>query len=435
MITRTSRLDSKDAFLRASELIFSLCCDEFPADFDEVAPKDLMFFDIETTGLSPDTSYLYLIGCLYLDGDEVVHTQFFSEGIADERELIESYDELLASHRVLAHFNGQTFDIPYIERKRARLNLISSCEIVHAGLNAICAPLPQDTSANHVVLSFDIFKYLRGYKKFLNMSSMSQKSLEAYCGLNREDIYDGGQLIEVYGRYIATKKLEDLRAKSALQLPEGCDSASLLKVLLLHNYEDVLGMLEVCRMLALPAFLRKYSASPVITGCTCDDRYLQVALKTGLDLFMLDRRTIECPDGSVIRITAVSGSNDAIGCSDGNGKSTVILTIPIIENEFRFFHSDYKNYFYLPAEDSAIPRSIGEFMDKSLRTKCTPANCYTRHYLRVVPLTVKPSKDENYSFKVFKTDFKSTARYTDISQLTADETLMSEYIQSAIRGI
>ena len=36
---------------------------------ERIAPlRDLLFFDIETTGFSGDTSQLYLIGCVYHDG-------------------------------------------------------------------------------------------------------------------------------------------------------------------------------------------------------------------------------------------------------------------------------------------------------------------------------------------------------------------------------
>ena len=41
--------------------------DTYP--LDRIGPlKDLLFFDIETTGFSGDTSQLYLIGCTYHDG-------------------------------------------------------------------------------------------------------------------------------------------------------------------------------------------------------------------------------------------------------------------------------------------------------------------------------------------------------------------------------
>lgn len=426
MITRINRLPNASAFLKASELIFSL----IPAATDAPAglsASDLLFFDIETTGLSPDTSYLYLIGCLYLDGCEVVHTQFFSEGIADEPELIEAYDEILSSHRVLAHFNGQTFDIPYIERKRLRLGLSSPVNIIPVSTSGEEVYLP--TAPCGTVLSFDIFKTLRGYKKFLGLNSMSQKSLEVVCGLNREDIYDGGQLIEVYGRYIATKKLEDLRSGSsaALNLPAGCDAASLLQTLLLHNYEDVLGMLEVSRMLTLPAFLKSKKAQSAITDVDCTDNSLIITVTTDLDLFMLGCKSLTCPDGSKISIAAL--------CNGDSREFRVVFTIPVSRFECKLFYPDYKNYFYLLTEDTAIPCSIGEFMDKSLRRKCTAANCYTRHCLDFVPLAVKPSRNDGFSFKIFRPEFKSCFQYADLSELIADRDKLAEYLTGILMSL
>ena len=44
---------------------------DFPETYplDRIGPKEqLLFFDIETTGFSEDTSQLYLIGCRYQTG-------------------------------------------------------------------------------------------------------------------------------------------------------------------------------------------------------------------------------------------------------------------------------------------------------------------------------------------------------------------------------
>ena len=44
---------------------------DFPDTYplDRIGPlKDILFFDIETTGFSGETSQLYLIGCTYFDG-------------------------------------------------------------------------------------------------------------------------------------------------------------------------------------------------------------------------------------------------------------------------------------------------------------------------------------------------------------------------------
>ena len=65
-------------------------------DNDDAFAEKLLFFDIETTGLSADSSFLYLIGCLYTEGGELILSQFFSEGINEEARLIAEFDKLLS---------------------------------------------------------------------------------------------------------------------------------------------------------------------------------------------------------------------------------------------------------------------------------------------------------------------------------------------------
>ena len=63
------------------------------------------FLDIETTGLSPVSSYITLIGVLDSEG----YTAFVQgENLPDFREAIEKYD-------LVVTFNGAAFDLPYIE--------------------------------------------------------------------------------------------------------------------------------------------------------------------------------------------------------------------------------------------------------------------------------------------------------------------------------
>lgn len=55
-----------------------------------------------------------------------------------------------------------------------------------------------------------------------------------------------------------------------------------------------------------------------------------------------------------------------------------LLTIPCVHEELKYFIPDYKNYYYLPEEDTAIHRSVAEFVDKSHRKAATAATCYVR---------------------------------------------------------
>ena len=59
--------------------------------------------------------------------------------------------------------------------------------------------------------------------------------------------------------------------------------------------------------------------------------------------------------------------------------------VPILEGELKYFYPDYKNYYYLPQEDTAVHKSLGEFVDRSARKKATAATCYTRKKGRFLP--------------------------------------------------
>lgn len=49
--------------------------------------EDFLFFDIETTGFSPKTSALYLIGVLYYQKDNWYLKQWFANDYNSEKEL------------------------------------------------------------------------------------------------------------------------------------------------------------------------------------------------------------------------------------------------------------------------------------------------------------------------------------------------------------
>ena len=77
------------------------------------------FFDIETTGLSPKASSLYLIGGMHYDPlyEQWCLIQWFADDYKSEKKILEYFLEYLKKFRVLYHFNGATFDIPYILQK------------------------------------------------------------------------------------------------------------------------------------------------------------------------------------------------------------------------------------------------------------------------------------------------------------------------------
>ena len=66
-------------------------------------------------------------------------------------------------------------------------------------------------------------------------------------------------------------------------------------------------------------------------------------------------------------------------------KNLLKFRIELYEGELKFFYPNYKDYFYLPLEDTAVHKSVGEFVDKSARVRATAKTCYTRKNGLFVP--------------------------------------------------
>ena len=55
---------------------------------DDMREKSLLFFDIETTGLSPEHAEVFLIGALRLSESGAELHQFFAETQSEEKEIL-----------------------------------------------------------------------------------------------------------------------------------------------------------------------------------------------------------------------------------------------------------------------------------------------------------------------------------------------------------
>ncbi len=302
-------------------------------EFKETYPLDrigrreeLLFFDIETTGFSGEYSTLYLIGGVYYRNGSWNLIQWFADTLEAEQELLITFFEFLKQFRMVLHFNGDGFDLPYL-LKRCRAH-----------------GLPYDFSA---VDSFDIYKKIRPYREVLGLTSMKQKSIEAFLKVERKDLYSGGQLIEVYKDYLMTHE------------------KFLFDLLILHNEDDLKGMPLILPILNYPDFLE-------------GDFHLEhQELVSQTDIFGQEHRSL--------RLTCRNGFSVPIGFSKSNALVSLeaegewlTVTIDLYEGELKYFYPDYKNYYYLIYEDKAIHKSVAEYVDKEARIKATAKTCYTR---------------------------------------------------------
>jgi uncharacterized protein len=80
----------------------------------------VVFFDIETTGLSGGAGTLaFLVGCGWFEQGAFHVRQFFLRGPGGEPAMLEALAGMLATASLLVTFNGRTFDVPVMETRWA----------------------------------------------------------------------------------------------------------------------------------------------------------------------------------------------------------------------------------------------------------------------------------------------------------------------------
>ena len=82
--------------------------------------KRVVFFDLETTGLSGGAGTLpFLAGCGWFEDDAFRVRQFFLATPAGERAMLEALTRVFDEASLLVTFNGRTFDVPLMETRWA----------------------------------------------------------------------------------------------------------------------------------------------------------------------------------------------------------------------------------------------------------------------------------------------------------------------------
>ena len=337
---------------------------------EQIKEEELLFFDIETTGFTAKSSNLYLIGVACKKGNDWKIKQFFAENTLEEAEIIRAFFDCAKDYKYLVHFNGNHFDLPYITQKCALLSL----------------PYHFDDFSG-----IDIYKRISSYKYFLKLPNCKQKTIEYFLGIGREDLYSGGDLIKVYKDYVANPSKESL------------------DLLILHNADDLKGMLQIVSILAYyDLFNGNLRAKKVqINSYTDMNGIVQKELLMKLHL------------PTPLPVATSFMSNNCY--FTGNGDNATIK-VPLYEEELKYFYSNYKDYYYLPEEDLAIHKSVATFVDKDCREKATAATCYTRKQSTYLPewsILFEP---------FFKRDYNSKELYFELTEdLKADRVAFSNY--------
>ena len=286
--------------------------------------KQLLLFDIETTGLSHRYSHLYMIGAVFSENNHQILRQWLVQKPADEKKVLEEFAALLNDTSLPVCYNGITFDIPYLRDRYAYWD--------------IKCPFPDRQSAEQTL---DLYQYARLMGKYYTLKSMKQKDIESLLSVSRKDLMSGGELIPIYENYVRTLDPE------AEQL------------LFLHNHDDLLGMIAL-----LPILNYK--------RLTENDFYHTLSAKFNEKQELLTI-TFRIAD-QLPKSLSIEFESAHLAVYENCGS----LTIEGKWQTRKMFFKNYKDYFYLPIEDTAIHKSVGRFVDPSCRQKAKAATCYQK---------------------------------------------------------
>jgi len=279
-------------------------------------PDQYLFFDIETTGLSAARSDLYLIGYgTIINNEQFRITLLFNDDGCSEPKILAAFREVLFHYKYLVTYNGDTFDLPYIKEK--------------------CRQFRQEISFDSIT-SIDVYRKIRKYKKSLQMDSMKQSALESAMGMKRDEFHSGGLLIDAYYDYLNTK------------------DTHLLDMLLSHNKDDIYGLFFVSGVLTLTSF---FDGEFEISETSCTDTHFMIRVQTGM---------LAIPFDTICNDIHISGKD-----------KTVLIEIPVIRDTLKYFYKDYKNYFYLPLEQTAIHKDVACYVESAYKEKARPETAYT----------------------------------------------------------
>ncbi|SEF48640.1 hypothetical protein SAMN04487934_101312 [Eubacterium ruminantium] len=303
-------------------------------------PEEVLMFDIETTGLSASSSFVYIIGINYYKNGEWHITLLFNDDGRSEPEIIETFMRLLPEYKYLIEFNGDTFDVPFVKKR---------LEYINTRLNR---NIPDNFYRVH---QLDLYKIIRPYKAALGLSNLKQKTIERFVGIDRIDQMNGGELINVYFDYLSSRSERDR------------------SLLLQHNRDDMDGMFCLIDIFALRSLGNgDFTVKNIeITGRE------KLRIKFHLDLKIFPEMNIAASlRDKTISMNKLTSSSPLLLISAAEKEAS--LSIPISIGIFKLIHKYYKQYNYYPELDCAYHKDLAPTLTAYNAEPAKASNCYTK---------------------------------------------------------
>ncbi len=377
--------------------------------FRNISLEDTLLYDIETTGLNPKSSQLYLLGILLFHKENIELIQYFAESVLDEEEILEHFFQLCKTKKVLISFNGEGFDNRFVESMAKSYGKLP----LHLNLKQL-----------------DLFKLIRKRKKFYGLENCSLKSCERFLGIYREDRCSGGELISVYQNYSQDK---DSKKKN---------------LLLLHNREDIQNLPALFSFLAYENIFQgnikfqtaefleseeikniKYhhqTKNPLETAHLELESSLQIK-KLELEEEQKSRSAKKLclqyylPSPVPVPLT-LAPKNYLLEIKD----KFLFLTVPLYQGELCYFFKDYKDYEFIPSEDRVVHKSLASMYPKEMREKAKASTAYQKMKASFLPVFQEGEK-------VFKKTYQDKQCFIPFKENTFESINPVEYLLSFLK--
>ena len=149
-------------------------------DATDVRCEDLIFVDLETTGLG--SAMTFLIGTMVWQPRGFVVRQFFARDYSQERAILSLYFQAAADKKMIVSFNGKSFDVPLLR--------------VRAAAGAVRGRMP----AGHLDLLHVSRRIWRGQFADCRLQTLERR----VCGRSRTDDIPGALIPEAYHAFVRT---------------------------------------------------------------------------------------------------------------------------------------------------------------------------------------------------------------------------------------
>ena len=319
--------------------------------------KNILIFDIETTGFSREYASIYMIGYILKTDNKYKYGNIFASNLSKEEDLIRYFFNLLEDIDCIISYNGNNFDIPFLLARAKKHNISDKISTIS---------------------SIDIYELLRPYRNSLKLEDLKLDTLQDSLGYKRQDSYNGGDLIQIYKNYSQKpyKPYYDL--------------------LLLHNREDVEGMINLLPLISLMDLIDRITgkADIEVTSINKGNKYIE------LSYIMPGKSPVDFNLSCRWSKSKLNFSKDS---------PILSFTLPVLKDCKKYFFENYRDYVYIPETQEIMHKSVASFLPANKRERVNKADCYLMKTGEFIPL-FKPSKN----IKIFRDNLKSKEQYASL---------------------